>query len=53
MFFRFKLRVMIVEILHFYFFRHILIDIWKQRNTVNVINETRFEKENDYSQTVN
>lgn len=34
------------------FFPHILIDIWTQRNTVNVINETRFEKENYYSLTV-
>lgn len=34
------------------FFRHILIDIWTKRNTVNVINETRFEKENYYSLTV-
>ena len=34
------------------FFRHILIGIWTQRNTVNVINETRFEKENYYSLTV-
>ena len=29
-----------------------IIDIWTQRNTVNVINETRFEKENYYSLTV-
>lgn len=34
------------------FFRHILIDTWTQRNTVNVINETRFEKENCDSLTV-